>query len=840
MVGLVLVSHSRPLATAVQELVRAMTQGNNLKVAVAAGAGDNHVDLGTDAVEISEGITAVMGEEGVLVLMDMGSAILSAETALEFLEEPVRKKVRLCAAPFVEGAVAASVTANLGEPLERVYAEALAALKQKQSEITHEPDAPASATATPAVGTQSPAQSVRVVVRNPHGLHARPAARLIGEARPFKAEIKVRNLTNSRGPVSLRSLSSLASLEILQGHEIEISATGNDAAAALEKLSSAVKEGLGESLQPPAPAPTAAAFPKKAAPAPSTAGKPVPISDGLAIGKSYFFQPTALVIPQTRSENPAAESERLQVAKATVLKALQEKIGQTHASLGKEQAGIYEAQVLALEDPELIQIAQRAIESQRANAAQAWDEASRQILLQYQSLADPYLRERAVDLQDVTRQVLAALVEHREALPALDSPGILVAHDLTPGQVSTLPRDRVLGVLLLEGGPTAHSSILLRALGIPALVQARSALGGTPPEKLGLFAFDGGTGQVWLQPDQALLDELTRKRDEAAARAREEKKLSSQPGATADGTRIEIFANVGKAGASGTLLESGAEGIGLLRTEFLFIEKEAPPTEEEQVEALSQVAQSAGGKPVIVRTLDAGGDKKLAYLALPAEANPFLGVRALRLCFAQPELFQVQLRAILRAARGHDFRIMFPMIADLSDLARARAALEAAHQSLVQEKKEHAWPLPVGIMIEIPSAAVQAGSLAAQADFFSIGTNDLTQYTLAADRGNPSLGAYQDALHPAVLRLIQATAKGAATHQRLVAVCGEAGADPVAAAIFIGLGVRELSLSSARIPRLKTVLRGWKLPEMEALALRALECTSATQVRELAASLLRP
>jgi phosphocarrier protein FPr len=298
---------------------------------------------------------------------------------------------------------------------------------------------------------------------------------------------------------------------------------------------------------------------------------------------------------------------------------------------------------------------------------------------------------------------------------------------------------------------------------------------------------------------------------------------------------VEILANVGHLADAEAAMEAHADGIGLLRTEFLFLDRDQAPSEDEQVAALSAIADKMKGRPVVVRTLDVGGDKPLPYVTAAPEQNPFLGVRAVRLCFAQPKLFATQLRAILRAAHGRDFRVMFPMIADTSDLLRAREALTRAHDELEKAAVAHAWPVPAGIMIEIPSAALSAAALAEQADFFSIGTNDLTQYVLAADRGNPALTSYQDALHPAVLRLIDSTVRGARNYQRPVAVCGEAAADEIAASIFVGLGVRELSLSPAKMPRIKAALRQHKTNELEAMAQEALECATAAEVRKLAA-----
>jgi multiphosphoryl transfer protein len=834
MVGIVLVSHSRSLALSVQELIRSMT-GPGLPLALAAGAGDDHKELGTDAIEISEAIASVHSPEGVVVLMDMGSAILSAETALDLLDEPLRVGVKFCAAPFVEGAVAASVTANLGAPIEQVIEEALAALKQKQTVLTGHgaPAKSAELETASVVGTSSlSAKKARVTVRNPHGLHARPAARLILESQPFRSTITVSNLTNHRGPISIRSLSSLASLEILKGNEIEFSAEGGDADAALKKITELVQSGLGDDLnavngngKPKARA--LAAMPK-----PGLAN-PLAVSSGIAIGPAVYFSEAKLEIPDTKIDDVDAEISRLRKAVAIAHDALEARGKEMKVSVGAENAGIYEAQSLALQDPELIDQAERIIRDEKANAAFAWNRANRQIVSHYETLKDDYLRERAIDLEDVGRQVLELLAVKKSDGPTFTVPSILIADNLTPSQVSALPRKLVLGVILLDGGPTAHSSILLRALGIPAFVQSRNFCKDYDLTKPGTIALDGTAGKIWLHPELARISELTARQTEEQQRSDEEKRASTLPGETRDGHRVEIFANIGTVNDVEPALKSGAEGVGLLRTEFLFLDRESAPTEDEQIEALVAIANSLGNKTMIVRTLDAGGDKQLSYLQMPSEENPFLGVRALRLCFSHEGLFTTQLRAILRAGQWHDFRIMFPMIANVTDLNRALECLESVHRDLVKENVPHLWPVQTGIMIEIPSAALQSETLAERADFFSIGTNDLTQYTLAADRGNPELSSYQDALHPSVLRLIDMVVCGARKHKRLVAICGEAAADETAAAIFVGLGVKELSMSGAKIPHLKACLRKQSLSELQKLAHAALHCQSAAEVRAL-------
>ena len=853
MVGIVLVSHSRPLALATRKLIHAMT-GPDLPVAIAAGAGSDHQELGTDAVEIAEAIVSIKSADGVLILMDMGSAILSAETALDLLDPPVRANIRMCSAPFIEGAVAAGVTANLGSSLDEVCAEALAALKQKESALTSHappkvaaetrsvegkppplPKAKTSPLKTVSNGVAGHGEKIRLKVRNLHGLHARPAARLIRETRPFHSDITVRNLSNERGPVSVRSLSSLAALEILQNNEIEVAARGDDAKAALEKIKNLVESGLGDVL-PPATDSAAAnqtSKPKPAEGAKRAWSNPLPIVPGVVIGKGTYYAAEKIEIPQNKIADPDAEIARLKKAIATAEQNLEGRREKMTAAIGAEDAGIYEAQIIALQDPELTDTAFRIIRDEQVNAALAWDRASRQIQRRYEALNDPYMRERAADLKDVGRQVLDLLAGKKSVAPELPEPGILIADNLLPYQVTALDPKVVLGVILLDGGPTAHATILLRALGIPTVINARSVFIETDLKSPLALAFDGTTGKVWINPRSEFLNDLKSRQIEENKRNQEELKVCTQPAATVDGRTIEVFANIGDVAEIAPALQFGAEGVGLLRTEFLFLNRVSAPTEDEQRDGLVEIASKMEGKPLIVRTLDVGGDKEVPYLERAAEENPFLGVRAIRLSFSQEDLFTPQLRAILRAGHGRDFRIMFPMIANVTDMKRAIEWLEKVHLDLEKEKVPHLWPVKTGIMIEIPSAALQAEAMAEKVDFFSIGTNDLTQYTLAADRGNPDLASYQDALHPTVLRLIHMVVSGARKYDRMVAVCGEAASDEKSAAIFVGLGVQELSLAGVKIPHIKACLRRQSFTGLQRLAHTALHCQTAAEVRAL-------
>ncbi|MEI9894305.1 MAG: phosphoenolpyruvate--protein phosphotransferase [Chthoniobacter sp.] len=695
----------------------------------------------------------------------------------------------------MEGAVAAGVLAALGSTLEEVSCEAEGALRQKKAQLGTDDTTPGS---SPAPAAAAPGETVRVTVPNPLGWHARPAARFIREAAAFKADIQVRNVTKNRGPASAKSLTGLASLGILRGHEIEITASGPEAKAALQALRPSVEKGLGDSLAEPPPV--------KTAPRVAATGEPVPVSSGLAIGPLAFATTAEIAIPNQQAGKPEDEIGRLHQAIDEASAAVAQEQTALQSSLGKNEAAIFAAQALLLEDPDLLQRAETSIRENHDSAPRAWANAYQAVAANYAQLEDEYLRQRAADVRDIGARVLAALGVARPRVGDLSQPGILVVDDLAPAEVTALSKN-VLGVICLQGGRTSHAAILLRARGVPAIAHARAALD-RAGRAASTAAFDGDTGELWLDPPPAQLDALRARMDAQRRAAEEAARIRHEPAVTTDGRAVAIFANLGKAGEAAPALERGAEGVGLFRTEFLFIDRETAPTEDEQFAALRQVRETMGNRAVVIRTLDIGGDKEAPYLGLAREANPFLGERGIRVCLSRPELFQTQLRAILRAAEGGNFRIMFPMIAELAELREARAALDEAHRALEQSGVPHAWPISVGIMIEVPSAVVLSDQLAVEADFFSIGTNDLTQYVLAADRGNPTLARFQDAVHPAVLRMIGQITAEAHRHGKHVAVCGEAASDPVAARLLIGLGVDELSLSAARIPAIKSTIRG--------------------------------
>ena len=827
MVGIVIVSHSATLAAGVRELAAEMA-GPDVRLEVAGGIEAPEPALGTDAVRVAEAIARADAGDGVVVLMDLGSAVLSAETALDLLTSEQRERVLLCEAPLVEGAVAAAVAAKLGASPREVAAEARGGLQGKTAQLgATEPEPSVSA---PPAGAREDALTRTLRIENPLGLHARPAARFVQTAAGFDASVEVTNLTTGRGPASGRSLNGLATLGIRQGHEILVSAHGAHAAAALDALAELAARDFDEQ---PAPAAEPAPAAPRGGPTQGAGLTGLPGAPGIVSGPARRLRSVAPEIPTGPSGDPEAEWDALQAA----LREVRAEIGSTRESVaaraGEYSAAIFDAHLLFLDDDALLEPARRAIFEQGRNAAEAWHAAAEAVAAEYRSLDDDYLSARAEDLTGVARQVVAALKGNGTG-PQLAGTGIVVAEDLTPADTVALDRELTLGIATAAGSPTSHSAILARSLGIPAAVGLGAALLEVPDETPLLL--DGDAGAVYVEPPPELLAELEQRSAVQEEAARAALARAAEPAVTRDGRRIEVVANIGSPDDVPAALENGAEGVGLLRTEFLFLDRETMPGEDEQHEAYGQIAGALEGRPLVLRTLDVGADKPLPYLRARPEANPFLGVRGIRLQLERPELLETQFRAVLRTAAEHPLKVMFPMVATLAEYRHARSALERVRVELEHEGTPVPADLEVGVMIEVPAAALAAESFAPEVGFFSLGTNDLTQYTMAAERGNASVATLADGLHPSVLRLIHMVAEGAGRHDRWVGVCGELAADPVAVPVLIGLGVTELSVNPPSIPAVKHAVRDLDTEAARALADDALGLASATEVRALVAS----
>jgi phosphotransferase system enzyme I (PtsI) len=567
----------------------------------------------------------------------------------------------------------------------------------------------------------------------------------------------------------------------------------------------------------------------------------LPASAGIAIGPALIYVPEE---PQASYPQPPFESidaghelDRLQQAIETA----QEQLGRIYersvADVGEEAAAIFLAHQEFLDDPDLLGAVRKHIDEQHAPADAAVHTAFEAYAAQLEMLDDEYYRERALDLRDVSRRLRRILsgVQDQETLTDLASPVIVVARDLTPSDTAQMDKTMVLGFCTATGGLTSHTAIIARILGIPAVVGAGEDLleltTGAP------LIVDGDAGTVLVGADEATIDRYAEQRRAQAERAATLKETAQKAARTSDGHRVEVVANIADATSAEVALEFGAEGVGLFRTEYLFLNRQTMPTEEEQYQDYRAVAAVLGDRPLIIRTLDIGGDKQLPYLNIGQEMNPFLGWRAIRLCLDSPAVFEPQLRAILRASVDRDVQIMFPMVATVDEIRSARAVLDSVKAQLDEQDIPYDPHTAVGIMIEVPSAALMADALAREVDFFSIGTNDLIQYTMACDRVNERVAYLYDPLHPAVLRLIKNVIEAAHREGKWVGMCGEMAGDLEAIPLLVGLGLDEFSMNAPAIPPAKALIRSLKLAKVQEITQEALNKSTAAEVREYLRSL---
>jgi phosphotransferase system enzyme I (PtsI) len=538
-------------------------------------------------------------------------------------------------------------------------------------------------------------------------------------------------------------------------------------------------------------------------------------------------------------EEVPAQARRLEEALAATRRQILDVQRQVSEGLGAKDASIFDAQLLVLEDPTLLEEVTRAIERDKVTAEYAFQQVSERYARTLNAVDDAYLRERAADMRDVTSRVLDCLLGRGSQmdLGQLKEPCILIAHDLTPSQTASIDKKMVLGFATDVGSKTSHTAIMARSLRLPAVVGLRHA---TREMHSGQYALlDGFNGVLVIQPtDQTLFEygQLVRKSVGLEERLRE---TIDQPAVTLDGSKITLSANVEQPGDTEAVRACGAEGVGLFRTEYLFINRDKLPGEEEQYRAYQQVASALRPHPVVIRTLDLGGDKFLSHLQVPREMNPFLGWRAIRFCLQQRDIFRDQLRAILRASAEGNVKMMYPMVSGLEELNQANAFLEELKAELRREGTPFDEGMEVGAMIEIPSAAIAADVLTRSAKFFSIGTNDLIQYSLAVDRLNERIAHLYEPTHPAIVRLIKLTADAGHKHGLWVGVCGEMAGDPVYVPLLLGLGVTELSVAPAIVPQIKYLIRRMKMAEAGKLAAFALQCESGAEILEQCKALAR-
>ncbi|ERS92837.1 MULTISPECIES: phosphoenolpyruvate--protein phosphotransferase [Staphylococcus] len=552
-------------------------------------------------------------------------------------------------------------------------------------------------------------------------------------------------------------------------------------------------------------------------------------SDGVAIAKAYLLVEPDLSFDNGTVTDTEAEVAKFNGALNTSKVELTKIRNNAEQQLGADKAAIFDAHLLVLEDPELIQPIEEKIKNENVNAAQALTDVSNQFITIFESMDNEYMAERAADIRDVSKRVLAHILGVDLPNPSIiDESVVIIGNDLTPSDTAQLNKQYVQGFVTNIGGRTSHSAIMSRSLEIPAVVGTKTI---TEEVEAGdIIIVDGMTGDVIVNPSDEVVAQYQEKRDNFFKDKQELQKLRDAESVTEDGHHVELAANIGTPNDLPGVVENGAEGIGLYRTEFLYMGRDQMPTEDEQFEAYKAVLEAMKGKRVVVRTLDIGGDKELPYLDLPEEMNPFLGYRAIRLCLAQPEIFRPQLRALLRASVYGKLNIMFPMVATIQEFRDAKALLEEERQNLKNEGVEVSDDIEVGIMVEIPSTAALADVFAKEVDFFSIGTNDLIQYTMAADRMSERVSYLYQPYNPAILRLVQRVIEASHAEGKWTGMCGEMAGDQTAIPLLLGLGLDEFSMSATSILKARRLIRNLSEAQMKDLAAKAVNCATSEEV----------
>lgn len=794
LVGLVVVSHSRTLADAAVEMAMQMVHAEVPPIEVAAGMPDG--GLGTDATAVMDALVKADHGAGVVVVMDLGSALLSTEMAIELLGDGAPEH-RVVPAPFVEGLIAATVLAAGGASMEEVAAEASQALLPKVQLLGGDDVSVA--------GSEEdwkPDCSREAALPNLAGLHARPAAMLASVAAGFAAEIRV--VHPHGGSARATTPIGLATLNARHGDVLRIEARGPEAEHAVKEIAEMVEDGFGEVCSE---IPAAVQSP----------AVPMGVSPGRVVGPVHKVTEPMTAPPDAvhvTGEDVDEEVSRLTAAVEAVINGFWERAEQCRP----EAADILRATAVLAGDPTLKEAAVTLIRDRGLDSANAFWQTANSVS-QTMRNAGGMVAERAIDLADIRDRVVSHLLDI--PMPGVIDPGhpfILIARDLAPSQTATLDGETCLAIVTAEGGPTSHTSILARGMGIPAVVGCSQAL---EIADATVVLVDGNIGEVLVNPDEA--QRATARTHRAPMRPLE------HPGVTADGVPISLVANVGSSEDSSFAARAGAEGIGLFRTEICFLDRADEPSVSEQVTSYGDVMSFFPTGRVVVRTLDAGSDKPMSFLPMPYEPNPALGVRGYRTSRTRPDILGRQLDAIVAATSntGADVQVMAPMI---STAEEARDFATLARERGVEV---------VGVMIETPSAAMQCANILAEVDFVSVGTNDLTQYAMAVDRQAVGLGDLQDAWQPGVLRLLRLVGDAGAATNKAVGVCGEAASDPALAPVLVGLGMTSLSMSPRALNAVAAALAEVSFEQCRLAAVAACSALSAVQAREAAAAALR-
>ncbi len=848
MFSIVIVSHSRKLAESLASLASEVSSVK-IPVAYSGGAGGSSDLSGTDATDILYAIESVYTTEGVIVFTDIGSSVLSAEFALDLLDEEKKEHVYISKAPLVEGVLSAAVQCASGSDADFALSEAEMSLSMKGNEYV--PSAGASAgdpAAEKKVLTASAENQVNqnqkkitrnFIIMTIHGLHARPASAFVRAVCASGCAAEVTNTTTGKGPANGKSLNQLASLEILAGHEISVTAEGNNPEKLIKELSVLIDNNFGEGTGTGGvientgvkQAESGKGAPRSLYENPGISGKEFAFSEGIGIGPVYVLPEFSIEVPIEYTDDTAEAIEFLEGAVLKVKKCIAVKMEKLILNRKNDEADILNAHLAILGDPDLMDKSINLIKDNKYSPSCAFSKCAVEIIKRYKEMADPYMRMREADVRDVSHQVLSileALPSHREEASdglsglydAVPEGSVIVSSDITPSAVLKLYNKKAAGLILSRGSTLSHAAIIARALGIPGIGNC----GKIHEMKNGdMVAVDGYSGEVFINPLKKITGSLLLKKEKHQEVTAHLLDAAGKDAVTKDGIHIPVYANISTAEEAEIASLKGADGIGVIRSEFLFIHSEKEPSETGQYNYFHSIFTAMNGKPVTVRTFDIGGDKRVPFVGIPEEENPYLGRRGIRLYDANPDIIKRQLRAILKAGAGHNIRLMLPMVSKQSEVIKFRCFLNDVHTELEKGDIPHLWPIPLGIMIETPSSVVMAEEMALVSDFFSIGTNDLTQYIMAAERGSADLASWADPFDPAVLRSIKMAAEAGQKRGIPVSLCGEMGADPDAVGLILGLGISSISAGPDRIPLIKHIISGISIKDSEKIALEIIE-----------------
>ncbi|ALP63979.1 phosphoenolpyruvate--protein phosphotransferase [Paraburkholderia caribensis] len=767
--------------------------------------------IGIDTVELNG--------KGFAPLIEQGASVRAGDVLIEFDQDAVARQ-----APSLVSVIAIA-NSDAFEIVERAAADGVLKAGQSPLLTLRVRDGAAVAASREASSVSEEARQT-IVLEHAGGLHARPAARAREAARGLDARVEVRFEGRK---AAIESVVGLLGLGAGQGATVEVVGIGAQAAAAVEAVvREMTREAHGEAEEKPArqlsPAPVAA-VPTTGEPlAPNTLAG-VCAAPGIAVGKLVRWDDADIDPPETAGNTPAAESRALDKAIAAVDGELNTTVRDASQRGAHGEAGIFAVHRVLLEDPTLIDAARDLI-SLGKSAGFAWREAIRAQIGVLSKVDDALLAERAADLRDIEKRVLRALGYSNAAARSLPDEAVLSADEFTPSDLSSLDRKRVTALVMARGGATSHAAIIARQAGIPALVAMGDALHAIADGTQ--VVVDATAGRLEYAPSALDVERARTERERLAGVREVNRRTSQQAAATSDGRAIEVAANIATLDDASTAVDNGADAVGLLRTELLFIHRQAAPTVDEHRQSYQSIVEALQGRTAIIRTLDVGADKEVDYLTLPPEPNPALGLRGIRLAQVRPDLLEDQLRGLLAVQPVGKVRILLPMVTDVGELLRLRKRIDELAAEAGRTDK-----IEVGVMIEVPSAALLADQLSKHADFLSIGTNDLTQYTLAMDRCQPDLAAQADGLHPAVLRLVAAAVQGAGQHGKWVGVCGALAGDPLAVPLLVGLGVTELSVDPVSVPGIKARVRKLDYQLCRQRAQDALALESAQAVRAL-------